>query len=121
MAEEKSSDLLNTSEGKFEIALLALAPITAVAMFFGMAYDCVMRRRTRKVHPSGWYLFSSFILLYYTIFILFSSFILLSIIMVEVSAIKSSNQKYFQEDFVSVVRFLVGKRPILTSKIGNFV
>ena len=59
MAEEKSSDLLNTSEGKFKIALLALAPITAVAMFFGMAYDCVMRRRTRKVHPSGWYIFSS--------------------------------------------------------------
>lgn len=48
-------------------------------------------------------------------------FLLLSIIMVEVSAIKSSNQRYFQEDFVSVVRFLVGKRPILTSKIGNFV
>lgn len=110
MAEEKSSDLLNTSEGKFKIALLALAPITAAAMFFGMAYDCVMRRRTRKVHPSGWYLFS-----------LKTSFILLSIIMVEVSAIKSSNQGYFQEDFVSVVRFLVGKRPILTSKIGNFV
>lgn len=110
MAEEKSSDLLNTSEGKFKIALLALAPNTAVAMFFGMAYDCVMRRRTRKVHPSGWYLFSSK-----------TSFILLSVIMVEVSAIKSSNQRYFQEDFVSVVRFLVGKRPILTSKIGNFV
>ena len=48
-------------------------------------------------------------------------FLLLSIIMVEVSAIKSSNQGYFQEDFVSVVRFLVGKRPILTSKMGNFV
>lgn len=110
MAEEKSSDLLNTSEGKFKIALLALAPITAAAMFFGMAYDCVMRRRTRKVHPSGWYHFSSK-----------TSFILLSIIMVEVSAIKSSNQGYFQEDFVSVVRFLVGKRPILTRKIGNFV
>ena len=110
MAEEKSSDLLNTSEGKFKIALLALAPITAAAMFFGMAYDCVMRRRTRKVHPSGWYIFSSK-----------TSFLLLSIIMVEVSAIKSSNQGYFQEDFVSVVRFLVGKRPILTSKIGNFV
>ena len=110
MAEEKSSDLLNTSEGKFKIALLALAPITAAAMFFGMAYDCVMRRRTRKVHPCGWYLFSSK-----------TSFIQLSIIMVEVSAIKSSNQGYFQEDFVSVVSFLVRKRPILTSKMGNFV
>ena len=48
-------------------------------------------------------------------------FLLFSIIMVEVSVIKSSNQGYFQGDFVSVVSFLVGKRPILTSKIGNFV
>ena len=109
MAEEKSSDLLNTSEGKFKIALLALAPITAAAMFFGMAYDCVMRRRTRKVHPSGWYLFSSK-----------TSFILLSIIMVEVSAIKSSNQGYFQEDFDSVVSFFSREKTYIDEQDWKF-